>query len=61
MTRIFSIKLSKSLYPNDWVRYEVVAPTAVRAIDKATARAKKETRWYGGWVVEELIHRGPAT
>jgi hypothetical protein len=60
MKRIFKVELSKSLYPLDTYRYEVVADTAEQAIKKARIQARRESAWRGAWVVDLVQHRGAA-
>jgi hypothetical protein len=60
VTRIFKVKIANFRYANDWHSYEVVAATAEEAIKKAKRQGVRESGWRGGWVVEELYHRGPA-
>lgn len=60
MKRIFKVKLSNVRYQNDTSTFEVVANDAHSAIDKAKTQAVRESRWRGGFIVEEVFHRGPA-
>lgn len=64
MKRVFSVTLKKignvSRHNNPIKIYQVVAPTAKIAIDKATEQFKKEEAWAANVVVEYLTHRGPA-
>lgn len=63
MKRVFSVTLRRSgnvAMLEGSRKYEVVAPHATDAIDKATARFRKEESWRGGVLVEYLTHRGAA-
>jgi hypothetical protein len=60
MKRIFAVKLSKTGWPNDTMRFEVVADNAEQAIVKSRRQARRERKYRGPWVVEELYHRGRA-
>ena len=63
MNRIFKVQMShpQSCRSDDMrVAYEVVAPTAEKAITKARAQARRDYAWRGAWLVEELLHRGAA-
>lgn len=61
MKRIYKVMLS-NVFDSKFARwhYEVVAGTASKAIDKATAQAKREGDHRTGWLIEEVLHRGPA-
>lgn len=65
MKRIFSVELRvRAQGPRDGIRltpiYECVADTAVEAIRRAIAQARRDNPYRGAYVVEQLIHRGPA-
>lgn len=63
MNRVFKVKMS---HPQAYssvsatLAFEVVAHTAEKAISKARAQAHRESSWRGAWLVEKLVHRGPA-
>lgn len=63
MKRVFSITLKKignvAINDNPALTYQVVAPTAKLAIDKAVVQFKKEEIWSANVVVEQLTHHGP--
>jgi hypothetical protein len=59
MKRVFQVSLSKTHAPRTYT-YEVVAETAEKAIVKARAQARRDYDWRGAYIVESLLHRGPA-
>jgi len=64
MKRVFSMTLTQAGNVSRLNRvhrlYNVVAPNAVVAIEKATQQFKKDEMWAAPVVVEKLEHIGPA-
>lgn len=59
MNHVFTVRLSRVTSSRD-VSYEVIAPNASKAIVKAKGQIRRDYSYRGAWMVEELLHRGPA-
>lgn len=71
MKRVFSVELEsahlitvvsegRSIRLRQCPTYECVAETAVEAIRRALAQARRDYNYRGQWIVNRLQHRGAA-